>query len=219
MKTARTNKQTMKTTTSMKTMRINKTSLKARGWTDSLINKYLPQPDERVLNPRYKSAPAMLLYSLDRVQLIEESDNFKRDLQKAERRKLSASKAVETKRNVLLNDIQLMSIELPVYDKQTLYKYAVNHYNSRRKEAYSYYDYEPASMDADELFLNRITVNYLRHELTGYEVYLASMYGCVGKKNGIDLVRKKVYEKISDTYPFLKTECEDQLKKRMYYIE
>ena len=38
-----------------------------------------------------------------------------------------------------------------------------------------------ASPENDSEFLDRITVNYLRHELTSYEAELAGLYGLIGR--------------------------------------
>jgi hypothetical protein len=60
---------------------------KGRGWTESLINRFLPEPCEIKPNPYYDSAPPMLLYSLDRVLTIESSEEFKAEKEKADKRK------------------------------------------------------------------------------------------------------------------------------------
>ena len=47
--------------------------LKQRGWTDGLIKKFLPKPDETKTNPIVKSAAPMKLYKIKRVERIEKS--------------------------------------------------------------------------------------------------------------------------------------------------
>lgn len=42
--------------------------LKQRGWTDGLIKKFLPKPDETKTNPIVKSAAPMKLYKIKRVK-------------------------------------------------------------------------------------------------------------------------------------------------------
>ena len=42
--------------------------LKQRGWTDGLIKKFLPKPDETKTNPVIKSAAPMKLYKIKRVK-------------------------------------------------------------------------------------------------------------------------------------------------------
>jgi hypothetical protein len=43
-------------------------ALKARGWTGTLIRRFLPTPDRTKVNPHYRSGPPMRLYDLARVE-------------------------------------------------------------------------------------------------------------------------------------------------------
>ncbi|MFM7088506.1 MAG: hypothetical protein ACKOW9_03165 [Candidatus Paceibacterota bacterium] len=61
----------------METQFLYKEQVKARGWSDTLITKFLPVPDRTAPNPRHKNGAPMKFYSLDRIQLIEQSDLFK----------------------------------------------------------------------------------------------------------------------------------------------
>ena len=71
--------------------------LKQRGWTDGLIKKFLPNPDETKTNPVIKSAAPMKLYKIKRVERIEKSERFIKEMENISRRKIAARKAVETK--------------------------------------------------------------------------------------------------------------------------
>ena len=51
---------------------ITKDGLKKRGWTDSLINRFLPEPDKRETNPDNSRWHKMCLYSIERVRSIED---------------------------------------------------------------------------------------------------------------------------------------------------
>ena len=53
-----------------------KTDLKGRGWTDGLIARFLPVPDEMKENPHYRSGPPMKLYLPNRVAEAEASQAF-----------------------------------------------------------------------------------------------------------------------------------------------
>lgn len=55
---------------------ITKAGLKARGWTDRAITKFLGEPDQTRPNPHYSSAAPMNLYRLSRVELAENSKEF-----------------------------------------------------------------------------------------------------------------------------------------------
>jgi hypothetical protein len=50
--------------------------LKQRGWTEGLIRKFLPKPDETKTNPIIRSAAPMKLYKIKRVEKIEKSEKF-----------------------------------------------------------------------------------------------------------------------------------------------
>lgn len=58
-----------------------------RNWTEKLVNMFMPHPDKEAENPHYKSAPPMKLYSLDRVERIEQSERFKEAYRSASRNK------------------------------------------------------------------------------------------------------------------------------------
>ena len=71
--------------------------LKQRGWTDGLIKKFLPKPDETKTNPIVKSVAPMKLYKIKRVERIEKSEKFIKEMESISRRKIAARKVVETK--------------------------------------------------------------------------------------------------------------------------
>ncbi len=53
-----------------------KQRLKERGWTDSLINRFLPYPDAEEPNPVHKGGAPMKLYLISRVREVEYSPEF-----------------------------------------------------------------------------------------------------------------------------------------------
>ena len=55
---------------------ISQSELMSRGWTKSLIEKFLPEPDKTKQNPRFRSAGPVKLFSLQRVQDTEASAAF-----------------------------------------------------------------------------------------------------------------------------------------------
>jgi len=59
-------------------------------------------------------------------------------------------------------------------------------------------------------FLHRITVNYLRHELTGYEAVLGSLRGLIGRAEASQLIRGRILAAIAEAYPWLAGECRRQ---------
>ena len=75
-----------------------KAGLKKRGWTDSLIQEFLPYPDMREKNPYHSHAEDMYLYKAYRVFSQESSDEFARAVKKLANRLEGAEKAVRTRR-------------------------------------------------------------------------------------------------------------------------
>ena len=56
---------------------ICKSDLKSkRGWTDMMIKKFLPTCDLEKKNPHYRHAAPILLYSMEKVEQIENSIDF-----------------------------------------------------------------------------------------------------------------------------------------------
>lgn len=58
--------------------------------------------------------------------------------------------------------------------------------------------------------LDRITVNFLRHECSAYEQLLGDVSGCVGVDAAYRVIRNRVLDTIVETYPRLRFECRAQ---------
>ena len=197
----------------------NKTELKERGWTDSLIKRFLPSPDKTFPNPHNKNGAPMCFFSESHTKEIEKSVEFKAAMDVSRKRNQSSQKSVETKKAKIIEWINGLTIEIPDYDKETLIKEACEHFNSRKrtqKERYDEWasrhyediieDYEPdfslASQESDEPFLARITTNYLRHCITDYDKELKRMFGKTGKDEGHDVLQARINAAIHEKYPW-----------------
>jgi len=193
---------------------ITKSQLKLeRGWTDKLIKDFLPVPDMTKPNPQYKSGSPMLLFSIERIENVEKTEEFNTQQKIASKRKEASTKAVETKRQQLRNWLDTVEIYIPILDKSKLIKLACNQYNEMQMER----EFEglstcgiKATKESDTKFLERICVNYLRHCLTKYEEHLEEMSGKVGCGEGYGEIRSKIFSKISKKYPWLADECNRQ---------
>jgi hypothetical protein len=205
----------MKTTEKIPMM--TKARLKSeRGWTDKLIKMFLPEPDLTSPNPNYKAGPPMLLFKIDRIEAIEQTDEFKVQQKGAAKRKEAAKKAVATKLEQLWEWLDTVEIHVPVFEKSKLIKRACDHYNDMQMER----EFEgrstsgmEATADSDPKFLDRICVNYLRHCLTKYEEHLDEMSGKVGFGDGYEEIRRKIFSKISENYQWLADECKRQQER------
>ena len=63
---------------------------------------------------------------------------------------------------------------------------------------------------SSESFLERISVNYLRHRLSAYEKHLMAVKGRVGVSQRYVEIKCRVIDAISEKYEWLREECENQ---------
>ena len=191
---------------------ITKTDLiSVRKWTDRLIKKYMPVPDEIRNNPHYGQASKMKLYKISRVESIEKNEQFLIDFQKTILRRKSSLKMVETKKDNLLIEISELPISVEIIPRYELVPLVIDDYNDR-----NYYKDYLTLRDLDQSTLERLTVNYIRHQLTSYDQCLGLIFSKVGKKEGYRLLIERIYNCISESYPELTRECTLQFRRKFY---
>ena len=166
--------------------------LKQRGWTEGLIKKFLPKPDETKTNPIVKSAAPMKLYKITRVERIEKSEKFIQEMESISKRKIVARRAIETKTAKTIEWANSVSFNVPTFSKDKLEHNAVYQYEQ-------YNDTKVYDRD-DEDFINRICTNYLRHECTTYDRVLNSLYGLVGRQKAYEIIKEKVNQEIKQKH-------------------
>lgn len=186
-----------------------KTDLKNRGWTDKLIKTFLPEPDEERINPYYASADMVKLFLLEKVEAIEKSPEFIVLQDGTRKRREAAKKAAATKRDTLMKYINSLEISIPKLAEEELVQCACDHYNLLQQERNR--QYISARPNSDKSFLQRIMVNYLRHEMSNYEYELERIAGKTGKMEAYDELRAKILHEIGEQYPDLFNECVDQM--------
>ena len=192
---------------------ITKTDLiSKRKWTDALIKKYMPVPDEIRNNPHYGRASKMKLYKISRVESIEKNEYFLIDFQKTILRRKSSAKMVETKKDNLLIEISELPISVEFIPRNELVPLVIDNYNKNKDDNKGYSSFR----DFDQSKLERLTVNYIRHELTPYDYYLKLIVSKVGKKEGYRLLKERIYNCISESYPELTRECTLQFRRKFY---
>ena len=191
---------------------ITKTDLiSIRKWTDRLIKKYMPVPDTIKKNPHYGRASEMKLYKISRVESIEKNEQFLIDFQKTILRRKSSLKMVETKKDNLLIEIFELPISVEIIPRNELVPLVIDDYNDR-----NYYKDYLTLRDLDQSKLERLTVNYIRHQLTSYDQCLGLIFSKVGKKEGYRLLIERIYNCISESYPELTRECTLQFRRKFY---
>lgn len=186
---------------------ITKRGLKERGWTDSLIRRFLPEPDSTECNPYYRCAAPMRLYSTERVAAIEKTPEFVAAHEVAERRSLAAMCAADTKRRATTTFAESATVSVPQLDRHELIRLACKSYNNHNWERD-----RVATPDSDQGFLDRICVNHLRHRLTKYDSHLNNTRGKVGSTDANLTLKRRVLAEIARVYPFFAEECDRQAK-------
>jgi hypothetical protein len=73
---------------------------------------------------------------------------------------------------------------------------------------YSSFDY--ATPESDKAFLERIEVNYIRHNLTKYDTALETMAGRIGVHEAVVKIKFMLLDAIAEKYPYLADECQNQ---------
>ena len=182
------------------------TILSRPGWSKTILINLLGEPDKR--RKQLGRSNYFCLYLLERVEAAEKSEQFHNFQTALSIRKLSAQKAVKTKTAKLMNAVTLMKI--CVNKIENVESQAIEAYNAIQRDE----DYR-ATTNFEKKFLNRITVNFIRHELTEYDRSLEEIAGKAGVTNAVNEIRNKVYSAIADTYPEYDEECSRQEIERM----
>lgn len=183
-----------------------------RGWTKAMITKLLGDPDQLKANPMYKAAAPMRLYSVKRVIKTEGGQEYTTLRAKADKRRDAMRPSIEQRRSDTLAEVKNVHVRIK--------KLSLEHYQREAVESYNelHDPFDPVDLkDVKERnpdFLDRITVNHIRHNRTCYDEKLVEQAGKIGVNAAQEIVRAKVYKAIMDTYPQLTEECQRQLDDR-----
>lgn len=189
------------------------TALRERGWTAAAIISWLGEPDRTVTSRYGRSAPRTRLFLESRVRGIEARDDFKAWLAQRQDRGARATAAAKRKADGLVDKLKAWTPQLAVLPLAMVRRAAIDAYNvrlARRDDE----EHGPATETSDERFLARITVNYLRHELTAYDRTLEAVRGQIGVRAAEQQIRARVYGVIAAKYPDLAEECRRQMTAR-----
>lgn len=180
------------------------TQIKQMGFTDSIIKTLNIIPTEIKPNPHNKKN-FMKLYSEEYIDTILKSSEFVNLVGKNINRRLGALKSTTTKVERLMRDIDNLNITIKRIEKLELL--ALHQYNE-----YNITQLRLANVKDDVRFLDRLCVNYIRHELTNYDNSLDFTVGKVGKYKAFNRINEKIYTRIKEVYPQYSEECDRQLK-------
>jgi hypothetical protein len=162
---------------------------------------------KQVNNPHYSKMTATLVSRADIKDNLGSLQRSSEEQTKLEKRSIVGRRVAEKKRDDLLDWVERLQVKVRRYEtKEALTEAACRHYNelwAERDDGRGRYDDKHASPSDDVEFLNRITMNFLRHDCSGYERYLDSVAGKTGAPEARALLREKINKKILEQYPFL----------------
>ncbi|MCG2624885.1 hypothetical protein LVY72_23630 [Arthrobacter sp. I2-34] len=178
---------------------------KDRGWTDTQIKTFLPEPDQLARNPFSRKAAPMKLYALARVLEIEASEEYRKAREASRTRQLAARERALAKKKEAVAVAEALPLRINPEPWPVVQQQAIEHFNRRLRRGQS-----PAGPRTVQHRLDRLTVNYLRHQQTSYETELRAFKGVIGVGEAYLVVRNRILDLIAATYPNLRTECERQ---------
>lgn len=192
--------------------------LRERGWTPALIKRFLGNPDGTRPNPYYRSAAPMQLYDAARVGQIETAVAFLEAKQKAAVRSQRGQAIARRKAQELVEQARQTPISVRHLPATEIQQRAIDSFNGWKEMLLIErgHEYEPAGKHSDPTFLQRISVNYIRHQLTKYDHYLERAAGKAGVAEAVDVIRGRIYQAIAESYPDLAVECRRQQRDREY---
>lgn len=177
---------------------VSRSELKRRGWTEKMIDWLLKKPDVTQSNPYYRHAAPMKLYRIERVNYVESTPGFFIAKEKADKRKMSSCRAMETKREEAKNWARSVFIKVPSLDREETVRNAIKTYNESH--------FSQASTDSNWSTIREITLTYIREKMTDYETVLEIMHGEIGVDSALDIIQERVQAKILEVNPWLGAE-------------
>jgi hypothetical protein len=121
-------------------------------------------------------------------------------------RVLAGKKGAQSKRVKLLHMIENMSVPIIHLSTAEVLQASLEDWQEYRDTQ--------DGVNAAKAVRYRWAVNYIRHQLSDYEEYLAGVVGRVGVTEASDLIRDKVFLAIVNLYPEFPDECPRQSKSR-----
>ncbi|MGW0707638.1 hypothetical protein ACWD4G_17045 [Streptomyces sp. NPDC002643] len=211
--------------------------LRVRGWTGGMVRRLLGAPDRLSVNPRFRDAPHMRLYRMERVEAAERSEGFRAVADSSARRSEAVRAAVRRRREEVMERIRSEPIEVPRLDTGRLALRAVEHRARREMEWNEHRAGDPGSSEsrgdhppggpwnsplgtppdsssaapADRSSLAPWKVDYLLHRMSHYDRLLDGLPGLgrgSGRTEALALVRRRICAAIAEAYPDLEQECE-----------
>jgi hypothetical protein len=181
-----------------------RSQLRRRGWTNSLIARFMPEPDGNLPTDHpVANCETFRIFLRSRVKAIESTPEFQRAVQD----RISMRRALHRVARTPLEHL-LAGITVPVVPWNVLVTRACNNYN-RWCQRHERIRTEPVTPTPSTAMVTRIVVNYLRHNLTDYDEILKDNVRLLGI-HVYPILKKAVIEQIASKYPRLAVECRSQ---------
>ena len=177
------------------------------GWSVTLITRLPGEPDLR-RKVGGRNHP-LARYALARVEEAEASASFCEWQASFSKRKAAARKSVATREAKLPEAIRAMPVAVEKITLVTVRERAIESYNARNRDQGSF----ASSGDASG-FLDRIAVNFIRHELTNDDVAWWDPAGKAGVRQAVAGIRTRLCAVMAQAYPALPEECARPLAER-----
>ena len=188
--------------------------LQRSGWTKTILKKLDFQPDFVKNHYLYGKTCKVKLFSLKRIDEKEKTCEFIENKYDVQKKKDRARRGVQTKIKNILQKIISLTINVKRVEKvTTLALNSYNAWNAQRMISYVTLD------EASQAFLARISVNYIRHNLTKYEYNIEKVSGKTGKALAYDLELYIVLSEIARVYPEFAEECRRQYWQKSLSLE
>jgi hypothetical protein len=133
----------------------------------------LGKPDRLAVNPHYRSGPKVQLFDRERAVAAERDPTWLAYQEKRAVRSVAATKAAETQRQALMEQIELMKIDvmrLPVERIMAESLASWRDWQTNRGNSLA-----DGGLAPDDV-RRRWALNYIRHELTRYDRYLVPVH-------------------------------------------
>lgn len=189
---------------------ISKASLLKRGWTDSLISRFLPVHDREASNPHYRTASPMKLYSVSRVEEIEAGKEFIAALAKSRVRKDRLIQAAVEKRREATAFASTADLGIPLMGRDDLLEASLATYNGLMDDLLTLYGhggipegYKPLTLDADPVFLARLASRYLRNHAKDYRGMIQRQYGVKLVDDALAIISSRISVRIGALHPWI----------------
>lgn len=176
-----------------------------RGWSSHTIQQFLGEPDKREVKRFPNKTFTITLFSVERVEQAEENPEWQALAEgqyfvrrRAERTETRAN-AMDRVRNF---DVKVRNTELP---RDFLVRAAVDNYNERKtmlRQRQGKTPHIPVdAITGDPATITRLTLNYLRHNLTNYDWAIKKLAVADGTPEEYLTLRSRFFDALRHHFP------------------